>query len=162
MKRLISTKSLATVALALGAFAAASAAHARSDVYFSVGVQTPGVYVQSAPVHVQPRPVYTPAPQHFGRHDDGRRYDDSRRYNDSRRYDGQYQERRGPYGDRDRDGIANIYDTDGSRHQWRQARLYGPYGDLDRDGIRNQNDRDRDGDGVRNRYDRLPDNPYRW
>ena len=71
MKRHISTRSLASVALALGVFAAASAAHARSDVYFSVGVQTPGVFVQSAPVNVQPRPVYTLASRDYGRYDEG-------------------------------------------------------------------------------------------
>ena len=60
MSHLFSTQSLAAAALVLGTLAGASAAHARSDVYFSVGVQTPGVYVQSAPVYVQPRPVYTP------------------------------------------------------------------------------------------------------
>ena len=155
MSHLVSTQSLAAAALVLGTFAGASAAHARSDVYFSVGVQTPGVFVQSAPVHVQPRPHYTPAPRDYGRYDEGRRYDDGQRHGD------QYEERRGPYGDRDRDGIANVYDPDSRRHQRHQARLYGPYGDLDRDGIRNQNDRDRDGDGVRNRHDRVQNNPYR-
>lgn len=149
MKHLISTKSLATVAVALGAFAAASSVHARSDVYFSIGVQVPGVYVQPAPVYVQPRMFYTPAPSYYQRHDNGRRYG------------GQQWQSRGPYGDRDRDGIANIHDSGNQRNQWRQARLQGPYGDRDRDGIRNQQDRDRDGDGVRNRYDRLPDNPNR-
>jgi hypothetical protein len=34
---------------------------------------------------------------------------------------------------------------------------YGPYGDLDRDGIQNRADRDRDGDGVPNHRDRRPD-----
>jgi hypothetical protein len=59
MKRLTPAKFLATAALALGAFGAASAAHARSDVYFSIGVQgAPGFYVEPAPVYVQPRPVY--------------------------------------------------------------------------------------------------------
>ncbi|MDD2917786.1 hypothetical protein [Rhodoferax sp.] len=149
MKHLISTKSLAAVAVAVGAFAAASSAHAGSDVFFSIGVQVPGFYVQPAPVYVQPRQFYTPAPGYYQRHDNGRRYE------------GQQWQRRGPYGDRDRDGIANIHDSDNQRNQWRQARLQGPYGDLDRDGIRNQRDIDRDGDGVRNRYDRLPDNPYR-
>jgi hypothetical protein len=149
MKHLISTKSLAAVALALGAFAAASSAHAGSDVHFSIGVQTPGVFVQPAPVYVQPQPFYAPAPSYY------------QRYGDGRRNDGQHWQRRGPYGDADRDGIANIYDRGGPRNQWRQARPYGPYGDLDRDGIMNQQDRDRDGDGVRNRYDRLPNNPYR-
>ena len=149
MKRLIFTKSLATVAFTLGALAAASAAHARSDVYFSVGVQVPGVYVRPAPEYVYPRQqIYVPAPNYYERYDDGHRHG----------Y--QFRERRGPYGDRDRDGIANVYDQDNSRHQWRQARAYGPYGDLDRDGIRNRDDRDRDGDGVRNRYDRVPNNPY--
>ena len=149
MKHLISSKSLAAVAVALAAFAAAQSAHARSDVQFSIGVQVPGAYVQPAPIYVQPRPFYTPAPNYYRRHDDGRRY-----------Y-GQHWQHRGPYGDSDRDGIANIYEQGSPRNQGRQARLYGPYGDLDRDGIMNQQDRDRDGDGVRNRYDRLPDNPYR-
>jgi hypothetical protein len=136
----LSIKSLAAAVLVLGAFGAASAAHARSDVYFSVGVQSaPGVYVQPAPVYVQPRPVQVvPA------------------------YRGDRWERRGPYGDRDRDGIANVYDPDSHRNQRRYARVYGPYGDLDRDGVMNQDDRDRDGDGVRNRRDRFPDNPYRY
>jgi hypothetical protein len=126
MKHLISTKSLAAVAVALSAIVAASSAHARSDVYFSIGVQVPGVYVQSAPVYVQPRqyyapaPIYyVPAPIYYQRHDNGRRY---------------------------------------GAQQWQRR---GPHGDRDRDGIRNQHDRDRDGDGVRNRYDRYPNNPNR-
>lgn len=147
MKRLITTKSLAVVAVALGALAAASSAQARSDVYFSIGVQTPGFYVQPAPVYVQPRSYYTPAPNYYQRHDNGRHYG------------WQQGQRRGPHGDRD--GFANIYQAGNSRHQLSQERLQGSYGDLDRDGIRNRQDRDRDGDGVRNRYDRLPDNPYR-
>jgi len=149
MKHLISAKSLAAVAIVLGAFAAASLAHARGDVQFSIGVQVPGVFVQPAPVYVQPLSFYAPAPNYY------------RRYGDGQRNDGQHWQRRGPYGDHGRGGIANTYDPGGPRDQWRQARLYGPYGDLDRDGIVNQQDRDRDGDGVRNRYDRLPNNPYR-
>jgi hypothetical protein len=149
MKHFISTQSLVAVAVAFVAFAAASSAHARSDVQFSIGVQVPGVFVQPAPLYVQPPSYYTPAPDSYRRHGDGRRHE------------APHWQGRGPYGDRDRDGIANIHDQGGPRQQWRQARRYGPYGDLDRDGIRNQQDRDRDGDGVRNRYDRLPDNPYR-
>ncbi|MCM2341629.1 hypothetical protein [Rhodoferax sp.] len=149
MKNLTSTKSLAAVALALGALAAASSAQARSDVHFSIGVQVPGVYVQPAPMYVQPLSYFTPAPGYYQRYDNGRHYG------------WQNGQRRGPYGDRDRDGIANVYDSGSPRNQWRQARLHGPYGDLDRDGIMNQRDRDRDGDGVRNRYDRLPDRPNR-
>ena len=66
---------------------------------------------------------------------------------------------RGPYGDRDHDGIANRYDPDSPRNQGRYA--YGPRGDLDRDGIQNRDDRDRDGDGVPNHRDRYPDDPTR-
>lgn len=65
-------------------------------------------------------------------------------------------ERRGPYGDRDRDGIANRYDRHEHGRGDRHARRFGPFGDLDRDGIINRDDRDRDGDGVRNRRDRYP------
>jgi hypothetical protein len=149
MTHLISTKSLAAIALTLGVFAAASPAHARSEMIFSVGVQVPGIYVQAAPVYVQPRQIYTPAPGHYGRYDDGRRHD------------GQHFQPSSSYGDRDRDGIANVYASGGPHNQWRRSRLYGPYGDLDRDGIRNQWDRDVDGDGVRNRFDRVPNHPNR-
>lgn len=145
MKDLISAKSLAAVAVALGAVAAASSVHARSDVYFSIGVQVPGVHVQPAPVYRQPQFFYTPAPGHYQRYDNGRRFG------------AQQWQRRGPYGDRDHDGIANIHESGTSRNRLRQPRLQGPRGDLDRDGIRNRQDRDRDGDGVRNRYDRFPD-----
>ena len=69
-------------------------------------------------------------------------------------------ERRGPYGDRDRDGIPNRYDADSPRNQ-RHANRFGPNGDLDRDGILNRDDRDRDGDGVRNHRDRYPDDHNR-
>ena len=140
MKHLTSRQWLAATAIALGAFAAASSAQARNDVNVSASVQAPGVYVQVAPAHVLPRPVYTPAPIY------------ERRYDEGRRNDGERWQRGGPHGDRD--GFD-------SRNQWRQARLYGPHGDLDRDGIPNQRDRDRDGDGVPNRFDRLPNNPYR-
>ena len=52
---------LAGAALAAAALGAASAAHARSDVYFSVGVQGPPVvYVQPAPVYLPPLPAYAP------------------------------------------------------------------------------------------------------
>ena len=59
MKRLIPARFFAAAAVALGALGAVSAAHARSDLYFSIGVQpAPGVYVEPAPVYVQPQPVY--------------------------------------------------------------------------------------------------------
>ncbi|MBT9474661.1 hypothetical protein [Polaromonas sp.] len=80
----------ATAALAVVAMGFAGAAQARDDVYWSVGVGSPGVsvnlgnaqpiysqpapvyyqpapvYVQPAPVYYQPRPVYVrPAPVYF-------------------------------------------------------------------------------------------------
>ncbi len=147
MKRLSTLKSFAAAAIVLGAFGAASAAHARSDVYFSIGLQSPGGYVQQAPVYsqpvysqpvysqeyvyVQPEPVYAPQRPAYVQPQYSRGWD-----------------RRGPYGDRDGDGIANVYDRDSHHYQRRHARLYGPYGDID-------------GDGVANRYDRFPYDPYR-
>ena len=131
----LSTRFIAAAALALGAFGAASAAHAGSgNVHFSVGVHAaPGVYVQPAPVYVQPRPVYVaprpiyvaPAPVYVRPDQYGR----SRHCN----------------------GLGG--------RSWQRR---GPYGDLDRDGIVNRHDRDRDGDGVRNRNDRFPQDPYRY
>lgn len=58
----------ATAALALAALGFGGAAHARSDVQFSVGVVLPGAHigvsnaypVYSQPVYVQPQPVYYP------------------------------------------------------------------------------------------------------
>jgi hypothetical protein len=126
MKRVFSAKSIAAAAVLLGAFGAATAAHARSDVALSVGVQVPGAYVQ-APVYSQVEPAYWQP-----------------RYGQSWE-----RARRGPYGDRDRDGIANFYDSDNDygRHN-QHAQLRGPWGDFDRD-------------GVPNRFDRFPANPNR-
>ncbi|MDP3761907.1 MAG: hypothetical protein Q8R01_15465 [Ramlibacter sp.] len=136
MKRL-SAKSLATVAVVLGAFAAASAAHARSDVIFSIGVQSPGYgygYVQPAPVYVEPAPVYVAPPGYYAPRpvyvQPQVSYYGHTRYD--RRYDGRYERR------------------------------WGPNGDLDRDGIRNRDDRDVDGDGIRNRRDHFPADRYRY
>ncbi len=151
MKSYLSSKVLAGATLAFAVFGAASA-HARSDVYFSIGVQGAPVYVEPAPVYAQPRPVYVEPQPAYGQY----RPDEGSRYHD------QGWERRGPYGDHDGDGIANIHDPDSPRNQRRFARLYGPYGDLDGDGVMNQDDRDRDGDGVRNRHDRFPDDPFRY
>ncbi len=139
MNRLISLKSIVAAAAVLGGLGAASLAHARSDVQFSIGVNLPGVYAQPAPVYVQPRPYYVqpapvyvqPAPVYaYPQPDYG-------------------WQRRGAWGDRDGDGIANIYDNrdDRFRHG-HNRRPHGFYGDADRD-------------GVPNGYDRFPANPYR-
>ena len=164
MRHLISTQSLAAAAVALVAFAAASSAHARSDVQFSIGVQVPGAYVYSGPVYGPPPTYYVPAPTYYvpaapNYYVPAPNY--YRHHGEGRHHGTPHWQNRGPYGDRDRDGFANIYDQRGSRHHWRQPHPYGPYGDLDRDGVVNQRDRDRDGDGIRNRFDRLPNNPYR-
>lgn len=57
MKRLFSARPL-LAGVAFAGLAAASAAHARSDVFVSIGVHAPFGYVQPAPVYVQPQPVY--------------------------------------------------------------------------------------------------------
>jgi hypothetical protein len=148
MKSLSTAKFVAVAALAVAGFGAVSAAHARSDVFFSIGLQGAPVYYEPAPVYVQPRPVYVqPEPVYvaprivyqqsqpvYG----GYRYD-----NRGTRYTAYEWERRHHRGDR-------------------YADRFGPYGDLDRDGIINRDDRDRDGDGVRNQRDRAPKNSYRY
>ncbi len=54
----ISTRLFVAATLAAAALVGGPAAHARSDVYFSIGIQSPPVYVQPAPVYRQPQPVY--------------------------------------------------------------------------------------------------------
>jgi hypothetical protein len=128
MQRLSCAKPLLAAAVVIGGLAAASAAHARSDVYFSVGVGVPYGYVQPAPVYVQPQPIYVqPQPIYY----QGGYY--------------HHGHRRGPWGDRDGDGVPNVYDRDN--------RYYGH-------GYRDYRYRDADRDGVPNRYDRAPNNPY--
>ena len=51
-------KLVAAAALAAAAFCTASAAHAASNVYISVGVQGAPVYMEPTPVYAQPQPVY--------------------------------------------------------------------------------------------------------
>jgi hypothetical protein len=184
MKQLSSPSVFAAAVLALGTLGAAGAAHARSDVTFSVGIQPAQVYVQPAPVLVQPRPVFVqpatvyvqprpvlvqPAPYHVQPRPvyvqpgpppaSDRRHWGTRHGDPRDAYGGGYRDHRpGAYGGY-RDG-AGYYAHDGrGGHPSRHARRYGPYGDLDRDGILNKDDRDRDGDGVRNRHDRFPDDP---
>jgi hypothetical protein len=136
MKRLFSAKSLVAAAVALGAVGVASAAHAGTDVTFSIGVNAPYGYVQPAPVYanpqsvyVQPRSVYVqPQTVYYG-HD-------------------RRSERRGAYGDWDHDGIPNRFDRDPRHYDQRVTYRRGPAGDADHD-------------GVPNRYDHAPLNPYR-
>jgi len=158
MKRIIFAKFLAASAIALGAFVVASAAHAGSDVHFSIGVNSPQpVYVEPAPVYVQPQPVYVqpqpvyvqPAPVYL----------QPRPVYVAPRpvYVAPYPVYVAP---------QPIYYGHNGQH-WNERRhghRFGPNGDFDRDGIRNQDDRDRDrdGDGVRNRHDRFPDSPNRY
>ncbi len=138
----LSTRFVAAAALALGAFAAATAAHAgRGELHVTVGIQpassyyvqpASSYYVQPAPVYVQPRSVYTqPWPV--------------------------YTQPRPVYAQPAPYGYSRGGGWDDRRWQRR-----GRYGDIDHDGIRNRNDRDRDGDGVGNRRDRAPHNPYRY
>ena len=137
MNRFFSAKPLLAAALALGSLAAASAAHARTDVVVSVGfpfVQAAPVYVQPQPVYVQPRHVYVqPQPVYVqpARHG----------------WDGGY-ERRAAWGDADHDGVPNLYDRDSRFYDHRAAQRSAAW-------------RDADHDGVPNRYDRMPNNPYR-
>lgn len=59
MRVLTASGFIAAAAIVLGGLGAASAAHAHSDVFFSIGVQSPQpVYVQPQPAYVQPQPVY--------------------------------------------------------------------------------------------------------
>lgn len=140
MNRLFSAKTLALAAVAFGAVGAASVAHARSDVAFSIGFNTPvyaqpplysapqPVYVQPQPVYVQPQPVYVrPAPVYHTQH---------------------YYVPNRAHGDWDRDGIPNRYDRHPHRHDGRIGNDHGW--------------RDSDGDGVPNRYDARPRNSYRY
>lgn len=123
MKSLFTAKSLVAASVALGAIGLASAAHARSDVILSIGLNSGYGYVQPAPVYVQAQPAY---------------------YGHDRRW-----ERRGAWGDADRDGVRNVYDRDSRFYDGRVAYRQGGWRDADRD-------------GIANRHDRAPNNPYRY
>ena len=136
----ISTKFFATAALAVAALGAASAAHARSDVYISVGVQGAPVYTQPVPVY-EPAPVYYPAPvyqpvpvytqpapvyRHYPQYP--AHYDP---YYRSYQYPRHY--RQPTHWDDDGDGIPNRRDP-----------VYNPRWHRDRDGVPNWHDRNDD------------------
>ena len=122
MNRIFSAKPLVAAAIALGAVVAASAAHARSDVFVSIGLNVPvrhhvepaPVYVQPQPVYVQPQPVYRGQPR--------------------------YAQRSGAWGDYDRDGVPNIRDRDTRFYDARVGHRHGGW-DADRDGVPNRYDR---------------------
>jgi hypothetical protein len=121
MKRLFSAKSLVVASLALGAIGLASAAHARGDVTWSIGVNLPYGYVQPAPVYVAPQPVYVqPQTVYYG-------------------YD-RRPVQRAAWRDADRDGVPNIYDRDSRFYDARLAQRRGGWRDADRDGVANRYD----------------------
>ena len=107
MNRYFSVRSIAAAAVVLGAFGAATAAHARSDVVFSIGVQAPA-HVQPEPVYVQPQPVYVAPQPVYAQPQYGVTYvyDRDHYY----RHHHRYAHLRGPWGDYDHDGVPNRYD----------------------------------------------------
>lgn len=109
MNRLISAKPLLAAAVAFGTLAAASAAHARSDVVFSVGLTPQPVYVQPQPVYVQPGTVYVQPQAYYGGYRVVERHD-RRDEREHRYYEERHAHRNGPWGDADRDGVPNRYD----------------------------------------------------
>jgi PXPV repeat-containing protein len=143
MKRLFSAKSLIVSAVALGAVGLASAAHARSDVILSIGLNAPYGYVQPAPVYVEPQPIYVQPQPVYVQPRPAYVQPQTVYYGHGRRW-----ERNGTYGDWDHDGIPNRFDRDSRYYDQRVTYRRGPWGDADHD-------------GVPNRYDRAPANPYR-
>jgi hypothetical protein len=114
MKRLTSLKSIAAAAVVLGAFGAASSAHAATDVFFSV--QAPGVYLQTGPAYGYVQPQYV-QPQYV-----------QPQYGQTwyRGYQPQ---------------VITVYERDGWRHHRNHVQRIGAYGDYDRDGVPNRWDR---------------------
>ncbi len=58
LSTLLSRKFAVAAALAVAAWGATSTAQARTDVVVSIGIQVPGVHMQTVPVHVPPRHVH--------------------------------------------------------------------------------------------------------
>jgi hypothetical protein len=114
MNRLFSAKPLLAAAIAIGALATASAAQARSDVVFSIGINAPYGYVQPAPVYVQPQSVYyqpapvyyEPAPAYY--QPAPTYYQPQPVYYVNRNH--RHHERHGGWRDADGDGVPNRYD----------------------------------------------------
>ena len=150
MNRLFSARPLLAAAIALGALAATSLAHARSDVFFSIGFQAPYGYVQPAPVYVQPQPVYVEPQTYYVQPQTYYVQPQTYYVRPQPVYHGGHRShhRHGPWGDADRDGVRNIYDRDSRFYDGRAVHRAGAWGDAD-------------GDGVPNHHDRAPNNPYR-
>ena len=137
MNHLVSIKSIAAAALVLGTLAATSVAHAHSDVQFSISLQSPGFYIEPAPVYVQPAPVYfqpapvyvQPAPVYI-------------------RPAPVFVQPAPVYG-------QPVYGY-GWSNGWDHGRGHGHGHNRHQRGWTG----DRDGDGAPNRYDRFPNNPY--
>lgn len=114
MTPLFTARPFLAAALALAALGAATAAHARSDLVFSIGLNAPYGYVQPAPVYVPPQPVYyqpapvvyEPAPVYY---QPAPVYSQPQQvyYRNRHRW---HDHRRGPWGDADGDGVPNIHD----------------------------------------------------
>jgi hypothetical protein len=110
MNRLFSAKPLLAAALAFGALAGATAAHARADVVLSIGV--PFGYVQPQPVYVQPQQYYAQPQSYY--------VEPQPYYVQPQTYYAQpqviygrgrgYEHRRRGWGDADHDGVPNRFD----------------------------------------------------
>ncbi len=152
MKRTFSQRLIAAAVLIGAVLGTASVAHARPDVFVSIGLPgLPGLpvlvppplprpFIRAEPVYVQTRPVYEAPPVVVYE----RPWAPSYRYETERDRAWQHRE--------------------WQRREWerRQHQRNGwSHADRDHDGVPNRYDRDRDGDGVPNRDDRNPDNPYR-
>lgn len=143
MQRLFSARSFLAAAVALGAVGVASAAHARTDVTVSIGVNAPYGqvqpvygYAQPAPVYIDPQPVFVQPRQVVVQ-------PQSVYYGHDRRW-----ARGGRGGDWDGDGIPNRFDRDPRHFDQRVTYRERAWGDADHD-------------GVPNRYDRAPFDPRR-
>jgi hypothetical protein len=114
MNRLFNAKPLLAAAIAIGGLAAASAAQARSDVVFSIGLNAPYGYAQPAPVYAQPQSVYyEPAPAYYEPAPVYYQQQQPVYYAPQPVYYGhrhRWHERHGAWGDTDRDGVPNRYD----------------------------------------------------
>lgn len=143
MKRLFSTRSLIASAIALGAVAAGSVAHARTEVIV-VDLDTPHRYVQPAPVFVQHQPVPLQGRTIYTQPREVQFDHDSDRFDRNDRFD----RRARALGDSDRDGIPNKFDRDSRFYNARATWRHAQWGDFDRDGVVNQ-------------FDRAPRNPRR-